>query len=89
MGNIHSFEENGSWFGDGFFEDLFEIEDVADLTGLCYASSVSESFPAVICDSVLCGIGKATEHKIATYKCACSSFACITMNNNHILLIVL
>ena len=35
------------------FKNLFEIEDVSNLTRLGYTSSRTESLPAIICNGVL------------------------------------
>lgn len=62
MADVKFLQNDGSRVSDVFFEDLFKIKDVSDLTGLCYASSMCESFPAIVCNCILSGICKATKH---------------------------
>ena len=70
------------------FKNLFEIEDVSNLTRLGYTSSRTESLPAIICNGVLRWVCEAAKHEIAADQCTGSTFTCITMNNYYILWII-
>ena len=88
MSDVNFVEEDGLCVADVGFEYLFEVENVSDLTWLGDASSRFESFPAVVSNCILSSVCEATEQKIATYQCTCPTFACVTMNNDHIIFII-
>jgi hypothetical protein len=79
----HSFETP-----DLLPQRLFKVKDVPHLRGLSDAAAVVEPLPTVVSDRILGCIREATKHKVTANNGAGPSFACVAMDHDNVLWIL-